>query len=123
MSLNGLVHPDIPKCQSLNWSWVRAQQLAPQGYGPTLSNIPQCNYGEYAPYIFPETIRKLENTTPFRIEGYPNVTQCSRLAPLLYSPKIDKNRERSCQINRWPYGFYCGNSYPYIPVNKKLIYK
>ena len=85
MSLNGLVHPDRPKCQSLNWSWVRAQQIAPQGLGPHLDPVRRCDYGDIAPYTDPAVVQEVETAMPFRIWGYPNVTACSRLSPLLFA--------------------------------------
>jgi hypothetical protein len=117
MSLYGLVHPEQEKYQSLNWSWVRAQQLAPQGLGPYMDTRPQFEYGEYAPYISPSVINNLQQTQPFRIWGYPNVSPCGKMAPLLYAPRRDPNPQQntkqcSCNapIQRWPYGFYCGQN-------------
>ena len=115
MSLNGLVRPNRPKCQSLNWSWIRAHQLAPQGLGPIMDPIRRCDYGNTAPYIDPTVYNKLDKLTPYRVWGYPNVTKCSRLAPLIYSPEYDKKvvDEYSKQCNcvrdykQWSYGYYC----------------
>ena len=124
MSLNGLVHPKQEKCQSLNWSWVRANQLAPQGLGPIMNTEMQCNYGDYAPYTSQKTIRQLEQAQPFRVWGYPNVTSCSRLGPLLYAPRVDKNpryKTVNCTCSSgnpgWPQGFYCGHSLPLNEAN------
>ncbi len=118
MSLNGLVHPAREKCESANWRWVRAHQLAPQGLGPILDTKNQCNYGVIAPYKSQQELCKMNRATPFRVWGYPNVTQCSKLAPLLYAPRVDpKPYKRHCsggkctcggEFPQWPYGFYCG---------------
>nr|QBK87299.1 MAG: hypothetical protein LCMAC201_02010 [Marseillevirus LCMAC201] len=116
MSLNGLVHPEREKCESANWRWVRAHQLAPQGLGPLLDTQNRCDYGSIAPYTSAEEMAKMNATMPFRIWGYPNVTQCSRLAPLLYYPRVDPNPKRKCGPQctcgsdnpSWPAGFYCG---------------
>lgn len=95
MSLNGLVHPFREKCESQNWRWVRGMQLMPQGLGPVMNTQLQCTYGQFAPYENPEVIKELEATTPFRVWGYPNVTQCGRMAPLLYYRKVDPNPSRA----------------------------
>ena len=118
MSLNGLVHPAREKCESANWRWVRAHQLAPQGLGPQMDLQNRCNYGSFAPYTNPQEIWAMERAMPFRIWGYPAVTQCSRLAPLLYAPRVDPNPPKGqcgngkCNCGgmypQWPYGFYCG---------------
>ena len=84
MSLNGLVHPFPKKCNSANWRWIRAHQLAPQGLGPVMDTQIRCDYGDIAPYTDPRVVQSIEMTTPFRVWGYPAVTDCSRLAPLLY---------------------------------------
>jgi len=84
MSLNGLVHPKREKCESLNWRWVRTHQLGVQGLGPHMDTKNKCGYGDVAPYTAPREIQKLDATLPFRVWGYPAVTQCSRLGPLLY---------------------------------------
>jgi hypothetical protein len=118
MSLNGLVRPAREKCESANWRWVRAHQLAPQGLGPEMDLQRRCNYGSVAPYTNPQELAAMERTTPFRVWGYPNVTQCSRLGPLLYAPRVDPNPPKGdygsgkCNCGgespQWPYGFYCG---------------
>ena len=116
MSLNGLVHPEREKCESLNWRWVRAHQLAPQGLGPEMSTQNECNYGDVAPYTSPQELQKMDAALPLRVWGYPNVTQCSRLAPLIYAPRVDPNPPKPCGAQctcnscarQWPYGFYCG---------------
>lgn len=115
MSLYGLVHPAQQKCESANWRWVRSQQLAPQGLGPIMDTTNKCNYGDFAPYVSPKVINELEQALPFRVWGYPNVTQCGRLAPLLYAPRRDPNPKPptgpgcSCQREtpQWPYGYKC----------------
>lgn len=91
MSLYGLVHPFPEKCESLNWRWVHSAQLVPQGLGPVMKTTPQCDFGDIAPYKNPQVIRELAATMPFRIWGYPNVTQCGRMAPLLYYRRPDPN--------------------------------
>jgi len=97
MSLNGLVQPWPEKCASLNWNWIRAHQLAPQGLGPIMDPTIKCNYGEYAPYIYPQ--QSLKIAQPFRVWGYPNVTQCSTLAPLLYKHRVNTlNNSRQCNL-------------------------
>ena len=118
MSLNGLVHPERTKCESANWRWVRAQQLAPQGLGPIMNPERKCSYGDIAPYESQQVLNEMAAAMPYRIWGYPNVTQCSRLAPLLYAPRVDPNPPKPCSSNgqcncggttpQWPYGFYCG---------------
>lgn len=117
MSLNGLVHPNRTKCESANWRWVRAAQLAPQGLGPVLDQERQCDYGDIAPYKSQQVLNDIANTMPFRIWGYPNVTSCSKLSPLLYAPRVDPkppvpcSERGQCKCGRdqqWPYGFYCG---------------
>ncbi len=118
MSLNGLVRPERTKCESANWRWVRAHQLAPQGLGPVMNPQRQCNYGDIAPYTSQQVLNDMAKAMPFRIWGYPNVTQCSRLGPLLYAPRVDPNPPKSCsdqgrcncggEYPNWPYGFYCG---------------
>ncbi len=116
MSLNALVHPEREKCESLNWRWVRAHQLGVQGLGPEMNTQNECNYGDYAPYTSPQELQKMDATLPFRVWGYPNVTPCSRLAPLLYAPRVDPNPPKPCgaqctcnsRARQWPYGFYCG---------------
>jgi hypothetical protein len=112
MSLYGLVHPFPEKYQSLNWSWVRAQQLAPQGLGPVMDTTPKYEYGEYAPYVSYNVLNNLKNAQPFRVWGYPNVTPCGRMAPILYYARRDpdpsvqtKNCKCNVEKNRWP---YCG---------------
>lgn len=96
MSLYGLVHPFQKKCSSANWRWVRSQQLAPQGLGPALDLTNRCDYGQVAPYTNPKVIQSIDQSLPFRVWGYPAVTDCSRLAPLLYDTK---NRKMPCQCN------------------------
>lgn len=115
MSLNGLVHPERKKCESANWRWVRAHQLAPQGYGPTMDLTNRCNYGDIAPYTDERVVSQMNAELPLRVEGYPNVTMCGKLGPLIYLPKIDKDagkRQSQCNCGpkeqQWPWGFYCG---------------
>jgi len=97
MALNGLVHPFPVKCESLNWRWVVGNQMTPQGLGPKMNQQVQCNYGDSAPYQDPRVLQQLENTLPFRVWGYPAVTQCGRMAPLLYYHRRDPNPDtRSC---------------------------
>ena len=91
MSLNGLVHPFPEKYESLNWRWVHGLQMGPQGLGPIMNKTPQYDYGNIAPYTDPKVVAQLEATMPFRIWGYPNVTQCGRMAPLLYYRRKDPN--------------------------------
>ena len=83
MSLNGLVQPEREKCESLNWRWVRAQQLAPQGLGPVMDQKMKCDYGEYAPYKSQKVLNELKAAQPFRVWGYPVSSSCG-LGPLLY---------------------------------------
>ena len=119
--INGLVHPFRKKCESANWRWIRGQQLAPQGLGPIMDTTKQCNYGSIAPYTSPQVMKEMDAETPFRVWGYPNVTQCSKLAPLLYAPRVDPNPQKTCggqcicgrEHPQWPTGFFCGGSCPY----------
>lgn len=90
MSLNGLVKPDRTKCESANWRWVRAHQLAPQGLGPHIDPHNNCNYGDIAPYTSQQVLLEMSETIPFRIWGYPVVTDCSRMGPLLYYNRKNK---------------------------------
>ena len=92
MSLNGLVKPERTKCESANWRWVRAHQLAPQGLGPYIDTQNKCNYGSIAPYTSQQVLLQMSETMPFRIWGYPAVTDCSRLAPLLYYHRRDNSK-------------------------------
>lgn len=112
MSLNGLVKPEREKCESANWRWVRAHQLAPQGLGPVMYPYRQCNYGDIAPYESQKVLNEMAASMPLRIWGYPNVTACSRLAPLLYAPRVDPNPPSTNRCQRrqpqWPFGYYCG---------------
>lgn len=113
MSLNGLVHPEKTKCESANWRWVRAHQLAPQGYGPALDLTNRCNYGDTAPYTDQRVMSQMKAELPLRVSGYPNVTMCGKLGPLIYLPKMDTNPKKSeCNCGpkeqQWPWGFYCG---------------
>ena len=118
MSLNGLVHPEREKCESQNWRWIRAHQLGVQGLGPIMDTTNECNYGNNAPYVSPKVQQQMDNALPFRVWGYPNVTQCSKLAPLLYAPRVDPNPKPpscpQCSVSTnnpsWPKGFYCGHS-------------
>ena len=112
MSLNGLVHPAREKCESLNWRWVRAHQLAPQGLGPVMSPIRQCDYGQIGPYVSPQVKQQLDAATPYRVWGYPAVTACSRMAPILHYQRRDPNPQQqrgpNCNCGSdnpgWPYG-------------------
>jgi hypothetical protein len=109
MSLNGLVNPFREKCESLNWRMIRSEQLQPQGLGPYINMQNRCDYSSIAPYTDPNVIRKLYSELPLRIAGYPAVTPCGRMAPLIYYPKIDRNPKVKCgpEMIRWPYGYYC----------------
>jgi len=107
MSLYGLIHPDRTKCESLNWRIVRGEQLQPNS-GMTKER--QCDYGAMAPYTSSRTVSMLERENPLRIMGYPYVTKCSTLSPLIYAPKTASRpqNEYGPQYPQWPYGFYCG---------------
>jgi len=96
MSLNGLVRPFPEKCESLNWRWVVGNQLTPQGLGPVMDQTIKCEYGDIAPYTNPNVTAQLQATTPFRVWGYPNVTQCGRMAPLLYYHKNGPRQSNGC---------------------------
>jgi hypothetical protein len=118
MSLNGLVHPEREKCESLNWRWIRAHQLGVQDMGPIMDTKNECNYGNNAPYISPKVQQEMNMGLPFRVWGYPNVTQCSRLAPLLYAPRIDpnpksNNGKQHCTGDKKTFAYYCGPSLPW----------
>jgi hypothetical protein len=124
--INGLVHPFREKCESANWRWVRANQLAPQGLGPAMNLQNQCSYGMIAPYTNPQVVAQMEAATPFRVWGYPNVTACGKLAPLLYAPRVDSNPtpaagpQCTCNnaiVNPWPSGYFCGKSCQYRQRN------
>lgn len=110
MSLNALVQPEHEKCESLNWRWVRANQLAPQGLGPRLDPCLQCSYGDIAPYQSPQLMAQMRASMPLRVWGYPNVTPGGRMAPLIYYPRVDPNppvqtKGCNCSANKygWPY--------------------
>lgn len=108
------VQPFPAKCESLSNRLVWADQLAPQGLGPHLSPILQCNYGTVAPYTNPQVVKNMNLVTPWRVAGYPYVDEAaSRLGPLLYNrvrdshphvPRADGGCECKPLIG-WPYTF------------------
>lgn len=81
MSLNGLVQPPRIKCQDLNWSMIRAQQLSPSGMDPRYEIRPQCDYGTIAPYMDPNVVHTVELANSLR--GAPT-SMCGKQAPRLY---------------------------------------
>lgn len=83
--------PNEKKCESANWRWVRAPQLVPQGYEPSLDLANRCEYGDVAPYTNERVLSQMQTGQPLHIAGYPNVTMCGKLGPLIYLPKIDTN--------------------------------
>jgi hypothetical protein len=106
MSLNSHVHPFPRKCESYNNRMIWAEQLAPQGLGPFIDPVMQCDYpGGVAPYLQPEIQRGMAFADQFREAGYFWTNDCGKLTPILYQTRRDPNpvKQFGTPSIGWPY--------------------
>ena len=71
--MNGLVHPFEKKCESINWIFIRGNQLMPQGLGPKMNQEIKCDYGSIAPYISPDIKHEMKIVNNLRFNNCPNL--------------------------------------------------